>query len=186
MRAEVYLGLGSNLGHRAANIARGLELLGHVSENRAVSSLYETTPSGFRSQPPFLNAACRIWTTLNPFQLMAKIRQVEVTAGRRRAFQNGPRTLDIDILAFGRAIFDTPGLTIPHPRMAGRRFVLEPLAEIAPGLVHPILGETIRTLLRSLAPGHDAVLRIPTKRDARSGTSPRTDPSESLPKESKA
>ena len=160
MLSEVYLGLGSNLGDRAANIARGLELLRRVSKDTAVSSIYETTPQGFQSQPPFLNAACRIWTRLDPYQLMAMLRDMETALGQRRAFANAPRTLDIDILLYGRVVLESPGLTIPHPRMAERAFVLMPLAEIAPAVVHPVLKETVRSMLARVSTPLAGVRRL--------------------------
>jgi 2-amino-4-hydroxy-6-hydroxymethyldihydropteridine diphosphokinase len=151
MLSEAYLGLGSNLGDRAANIGKGLKMLREISKNMVTSSLYETTPQGFGSQPPFLNATCRLWTWLDPFQLMAKLREIEHAVGRRRAFVNAPRTLDLDILLYGRVVLRTLSLVIPHPMMAERAFVLAPLAEIAPEVRHPILKETIRALLTRLS-----------------------------------
>lgn len=150
MLSEAYLGLGSNLGDRQANIQRGIALLAQVAASVAASSLYETVPQGFGAQPAFLNAVCRIWTPLDPFALLAHIQQAEAAAGRRRTFANAPRTLDVDILLYGRLVLQAPGLTIPHPRMAERAFVLVPLAELAPGLVHPVLKTTVRELLQRL------------------------------------
>ena len=148
--SEVYLSLGSNLGDRAANIDEGLRLLCSSSRGMRVSSLYETVSQGFSSQPLFLNAACRIWTPLDPFQLMAELRAIEAALGRRRPFPNAPRTLDIDILLFGETVVDCPGLCIPHPRMAERLFVLVPMAEIGPQAYHPVLKQTVRSLLMPL------------------------------------
>ncbi len=150
MLNQVYLGLGSNLGDRVDNISRGLKLLRQISVNIIASSFYETTPQGFRDQPLFMNAACRMWTRLDCFQLMDRVKAIEAEVGRQRVFVNAPRTLDIDIIVFGQTVLETPNLTIPHPRMAERAFVLEPLAEIAPSLLHPALKETIRTLLMRL------------------------------------
>ena len=159
MCAEVYLGLGSNLGDRASNIARGLQMLEDSSSRVAASSLYETSPQGYADQPPFLNAACRIRTTLEPFELLAELNRIEAALGRRRSFPNAPRELDIDILLWGETVLDTPTLTVPHPRMAERAFVLVPLAEIAPGLTHPVLADTIEEMLQRLDVGEDTVTR---------------------------
>ena len=150
MLSEVYLGLGSNLGDRQRNIADAVALLGEESTDVAVSSCYETMPHGFSGQPMFVNAACRIWTRLDPFHLLRKTRQIQSILGSRPAFVNGPRAMDIDILVYGRRVLSAPGLIIPHPRMAEREFVLAPLAELAPGLVHPVLRETVRVLLLCL------------------------------------
>ena len=161
MLSEAYLGLGSNLGDRAGNIAAGLAFLREISRRTTVSSLYETAPSGFRSQPPFLNAACGIWTWLDPFQLMARLREIEAAVGRQRVFVNAPRMLDMDILTYGGAVLVSPGLTVPHPRMANRAFVLEPLAELAPMLRHPVLMETVGSLLAGLSTPRRAFARRP-------------------------
>ena len=150
MLSEAYLGLGSNLGDRRRNIAEGVALIREVASDVRVSSLYETPPHGFEAQPPFLNAACRIWTRLDPFELLRKLREVQSIVGSPSPFVNGPRALDIDILLYGRTALETPILTIPHPRMAEREFVLLPLAEIAPQARHPVSKETVRSMLRRL------------------------------------
>lgn len=150
MLAEAYLGLGSNLGDRAANISQGLDMLRDASKHVVVSGLYESSAAGFEGQPRFLNAACRVWTLLDPFELMAEIRRIQSIVSGSRPFLNGPRTLDIDILLHGRTALDVPGLTLPHLRMMEREFVLMPLAEIAPGLAHPLTGETVSSALRPL------------------------------------
>ena len=163
MLGEVYLGLGSNLGDRRLNITEAVDRLRHVSNEVAVSSFYETTPQGFGGQPAFLNGACRIWTRFDPFELLQNLRQIQSVLGRRPAFVNGPRTLDIDILLYGSLVLELPGLTIPHPRMSEREFVLAPLAEIAPGVRHPVLKETVRSLLLRLreSEGANAAVRLP-------------------------
>ena len=154
MLSEAYIGLGSNLGDRAANIRLGLEALRRVSRHVQASSLYETDPVGFQGQPPFLNAVCRIWTRLTAFELLAEARRAQAGASGARPFPNGPRALDIDILLYGRAVLGAPGLSIPHPRMMERLFVLSPLAEVAPGLVHPATGETVLSALKRMGHPH--------------------------------
>ena len=151
MLNEVYVGLGSNLGDRSANIGEALRLLGQMSENMAASSIYETTPQGFRSQPSFYNAVCRLWTRLDPFALLAGLKDIESRLGRHRTFVNAQRTIDLDILIYGHAVLESPILTLPHPRMTQRAFVIVPLSEIAPELVHPVFGETARSLLARLS-----------------------------------
>jgi len=119
----------------------------------AVSSFYETEPVEFTAQPWFLNCAVTLNTDATPKQLLTVIVDIEQQLGRRRAQQKGPRTIDIDILLFGDQIVDDPGLTIPHPALHERRFVLEPLVEIAPGARHPVFKQTIRELRDALPPG---------------------------------
>ncbi len=147
---HAYLSLGSNLGDRAAHLEfglSGLEAAGIRCERS--SSLYETEPVGFLDQPWFLNVVVRVETRCPPSELLECCLKVERARGRRRSFQNGPRTLDIDILLYDDLVLDEPGLSVPHPRMEQRRFVLEPLAEIASGVYHPVLMKTIRSLLDS-------------------------------------
>ena len=147
MLSEAYVGLGSNLGDRRANIAGALDAIRGLGADLTVSSLYETVPEGHRAQPSFINAVCRIRTRLDPFQLLASLQRAQRGHSRDKAFVNGPRALDLDILLYGRTVLDAPGLTIPHPRMVEREFVLDPLAELAPGLRHPVLRRTFHRLL---------------------------------------
>jgi 2-amino-4-hydroxy-6-hydroxymethyldihydropteridine diphosphokinase len=116
------------------------------------SSLYETAPRELVDQPWFLNAAVEVATSLFPMQLLARIREVERQMGRRRVTPKGPRNIDIDILFYGRSVINTPELQVPHPRLAQRRFVLEPLAEIAAGFRHPLTGKTASEMLAELEP----------------------------------
>jgi 2-amino-4-hydroxy-6-hydroxymethyldihydropteridine diphosphokinase len=148
-----FLGLGSNIGDREANLRDALARL-ESAEIRIMrrSSLYETAPREMLDQPAFLNAAIEIETDLFPMQLLARVRSVEGEMGRRRVTPKGPRNIDIDILFFGRAVIATAELEVPHPRIAERRFVLEPLAEIAPDFRHPVTGKTAEEMLIKLEP----------------------------------
>jgi 2-amino-4-hydroxy-6-hydroxymethyldihydropteridine diphosphokinase len=124
--------------------------LGSLGRVTAVSSLYETEPVGYPDQPPFLNAVVALDTAVTPAELMRGLLAIEEAMGRRRTFRNAPRTLDLDLLLYGDAILDEPGLTLPHPRLHERAFVLVPLAEIAPDVVHPQLRISVAVLLDTL------------------------------------
>lgn len=149
----VYLSLGSNVGNREKNLREAIhrvESLGRLTE---VSSFYETEPVEFTGQPWFLNCAVGLETAQAAPGLMRDLLTIEREMGRQRLQKKGPRIIDIDILLFGDEIVNTPDLTIPHPAMADRRFVLEPLAEIADQARHPVLKKTIGELLDALPEG---------------------------------
>ena len=144
----VYLGLGSNMGKRQDNLDEALSLLSHRLRMEKVSSVYDTEPVGDMDQPRFLNLVCQVYTRLAPMELLALAKGIELKLGRAPGKSNAPRPIDIDILLYGDQIVETPELVIPHPRMAERAFVLIPLAEIAPNLVHPPGGKTTKELLQ--------------------------------------
>jgi 2-amino-4-hydroxy-6-hydroxymethyldihydropteridine diphosphokinase len=147
-----YVAIGSNLGDREGTIARALELLDEPPALRVagVATLRETEPVGVLDQPPFLNTAARVDTTLGARELLERLLAVERSLGRVRTGERwGPRTLDLDLLLYGDAVLDEPGLTVPHPRLHERRFALEPLHELAPDLVVPGRGQ-VAALLATL------------------------------------
>jgi 2-amino-4-hydroxy-6-hydroxymethyldihydropteridine diphosphokinase len=148
-----YLSLGSNLGNRQHNLSEAIRHLQALGRVVAVSSVYETEPVEFTDQGWFLNCALALEMEATPAQLMSDLLRVEQDMGRKRITEKGPRSIDLDILLFGDAVVNTPELTIPHPAMAQRRFVLQPLAEIAPEVRHPTLNKTVRLLLAELPEG---------------------------------
>jgi 2-amino-4-hydroxy-6-hydroxymethyldihydropteridine diphosphokinase len=149
----VYLSLGSNVGDREAHLRDAIARLGTAGRVVAVSSFYETEPVEFIQQPWFLNCVAALETSQTPRQLMTSLLRIEQEMGRTRVGKKGPRTIDIDILLFDNEQIVSEELTIPHPAMQQRRFVLQPLAELAPEAVHPVLQKTIRELLDALPPG---------------------------------
>lgn len=148
--AIVYLGLGTNLGNRKKSLHRALELLSQHALIEKVSSIYETEPVGYKEEPLFLNAVCRISTELAPEPLLKLAKKIETELGRKPAFPNAPRPIDIDILFYDDEIVTDEDLTVPHLKLAERAFVLVPLAEIAPGLVHPVTGLMAQKMLADL------------------------------------
>jgi 2-amino-4-hydroxy-6-hydroxymethyldihydropteridine diphosphokinase len=147
----VYLGLGSNLGDREATLRSAVRELEHAGiQILRLSSFYETEPQGYAAQPWFLNAVAEARTELFPRQLLHRAQAIERALGRKRSFPNAPRTIDIDILLFGNFIIHAPGLEVPHPRYRERRFVLAPLAELAPDLRDPVTKQTAREMLAAL------------------------------------
>lgn len=139
------MGLGSNIGDRTGNVHRACRLIDEISGVRVVrlSSLIETRPVGYEQQPDFINAVIEIEATLSPRELLCEVKRIEREMGREETFRFGPRIIDIDILLFGSRVVDEPGLVIPHPRMHERRFVLEPLAEIAPEVIETLQDNTV-------------------------------------------
>ena len=135
---------------RRGNLLEAVERVKGLGEVVAVSSFYDTAPVGYVEQPRFLNGALLLETELEPVELLRELLAVEKSMGRVRGVDKGPRVIDLDLLLYGQTVLETEGLTLPHPEMADRRFVLEPLAEIAPWMVHPVLGLTVGELLAKL------------------------------------
>jgi len=164
----VFVALGSNLGDRLAALRAAVRTLAEHSELRFdlahdVSSLYETSPvGGPADQPPYLNSVLRVRTSLAAIDLLAAVLSIETSLGRVRKEQWGPRVIDIDLLFVGDTVIDSPTLTLPHPRLHERRFVLEPLSELAADLIHPLIGVSIGELAQRLRRdrGTDTVTRI--------------------------
>ncbi|HTY85541.1 MAG TPA: 2-amino-4-hydroxy-6-hydroxymethyldihydropteridine diphosphokinase [Silvibacterium sp.] len=153
MSEIAYLSLGSNVGERQKHLREAIALLGGSERVLRVSSFYETEPVEVAPQGWFLNCAAAIETEKTPQELMTELLRIEQDMGRRRLQPKGPRIIDIDILLSGESVIDSPGVVVPHPAMHRRRFVLEPLAEIAPEAQHPTLKKTVRELLSSLPAG---------------------------------
>jgi 2-amino-4-hydroxy-6-hydroxymethyldihydropteridine diphosphokinase len=144
---EILLGLGANVGDPLRQLAAAVDALRGFVADVEVSSVYRTEPVGFADQPDFHNLVVRGRTELDPEALLDRVLEVEREMGRERTFRNAPRVIDIDLLAYGDAIVDTPQLVLPHPGIPTRGFVLHPLAEVAPSWRHPALGKTARELL---------------------------------------
>lgn len=166
-----YLSLGSNVGDRENHLRAAISRLGRVGQVKCVSSFYETEPVEFTEQPWFLNCAVALSTGGKPWELLQEIFAIERDMGRNRSLERpkGPRVIDIDILLFEDLVLNSAGLSIPHPAMHQRRFVLEPLAEIAPHMQHPVLKKIIPDLLADLPMGQ-AVRRIPARVNAQAPT----------------
>jgi 2-amino-4-hydroxy-6-hydroxymethyldihydropteridine diphosphokinase len=142
----VYLALGTNLGDRLMNLRQAMVSLTPQMEVKSRSQIYETPPWGYEDQPKFLNQVIKAQTYLEPEPLLKHLKRLEVALGRKESFPNGPRLIDIDILFFDELVLNTPSLIIPHPRLHERAFVLLPLMDIAPNLIHPVTGKSVREM----------------------------------------
>jgi 2-amino-4-hydroxy-6-hydroxymethyldihydropteridine diphosphokinase len=154
VKERAAIALGSNLvsefGDREANLREAVQRLGELGEVKAVSSFHDTEPVGYLDQPRFLNGAVVLETSLVPLELMRALLEIESVMGRERVITKGPRVIDLDLLLYGNRVMSTAELTLPHPEMQKRRFVLEPLNEVAGDWVHPVLGVTVREMLARL------------------------------------
>jgi len=147
----VYLALGSNLGNREKNLSKALQRLHEVVDIHNISSVYETEPVGYLDQPRFLNMVCYGQTACSPDELLRSAKAIEKVLGREPSFRNAPRPIDIDILLYDNLCLETAYLTIPHPRMSERAFVLVPLVEIAPTAIESMSGKTAQELLLAVS-----------------------------------
>jgi 2-amino-4-hydroxy-6-hydroxymethyldihydropteridine diphosphokinase len=155
-----YLCLGSNLGDRRENINKALDYLSQKLRVTMKSSVYDTEPMGNPEQPRFLNMVCEVKTMLKAADLLVLVKAIEWKLGRRPGRPNSPRTIDLDILFFGDQVIESPELIIPHPRLTKRAFVLVPLAELVPKMVHPLNKKTVCELLKELKQGVQGVLKL--------------------------
>ncbi len=146
----VYLGLGSNLGERRSNLSAAINALSPQVLPIQISPIYETEPWGYEDQPHFLNQVLEGHTRLAPGDLLTYLKRIERNLGREESFTYGPRVIDIDILYYDDLVLESPELTVPHPYLHERAFVLIPLADIAPDLIHPVLKKSVRELARGL------------------------------------
>jgi 2-amino-4-hydroxy-6-hydroxymethyldihydropteridine diphosphokinase len=157
---DVYIGIGTNIEPRFERMEQAVNELRSLSSVMVVSSIYETSPVGVTEQSHFLNAVVMLQTVLEPDELLEELRDMELSLGRQHRERWHQREIDFDILFFGNEIVNHDGLQIPHPRLQERKFVLEPLTEIAPTLVHPVLGKTIEELNNGLHDPTQQIVRI--------------------------
>lgn len=153
VETDAYIALGSNQGDRELNLLRAVAEIGKLPDSRVtgLSPFYETSPVGVTDQPGFCNAVLRLSTILSPLELLHHLQDIEHRVFKRsRTVRWGPRSIDLDLLLYADQVIDSQELTVPHPRMAERRFVLEPLCALSPELIHPLLGSTVRDLLANL------------------------------------
>ncbi len=156
---SIYLGLGTNLGDRLENVRAALSKLPPDIIVKEVSRIYDTAPVGLTDQPRFFNLVVRAETQLLPEDVFSRIKRIEKDLGRVESIRNGPRLIDIDILLYDNVVLESPELTIPHPRMHERAFVLVPLADIAPRAMHSILHKTVAQM-RDMLPPYDGAVRL--------------------------
>jgi 2-amino-4-hydroxy-6-hydroxymethyldihydropteridine diphosphokinase len=150
MEHILYIALGSNLGDRQANLNATIDNFSPQMKVLKKSNVYETPPWGFTDQPAFLNQVVKAETYLQPVPLLHHLKRLETALGRVPSFQNGPRLIDLDILFFDDLVLDSPALKLPHPRLHERAFVLVPLADLEPALVHPVLNRSVSDLLKAV------------------------------------
>jgi 2-amino-4-hydroxy-6-hydroxymethyldihydropteridine diphosphokinase len=147
MTHSVYIALGSNIGDRLANLQSAIRLFAPAIEPLICSAVYETPPWGYLDQASFLNQVVLATTELSPHNLLARLKKLESDLGRMKTFKNGPRVIDLDLLLYDDEVIESPPLIVPHPRIDERAFVLVPLAEISPDLIHPVLKQSFHVLL---------------------------------------
>jgi 2-amino-4-hydroxy-6-hydroxymethyldihydropteridine diphosphokinase len=147
---NIFLCLSTNLGDRATNLQHAVASMQSDVQVISASKVYETPPWGYVDQPMFLNQVLQVQTNLPPFDLLTHLKKTEHQMGRVETFRNGPRLIDIDILFYGDMVVNAPQLTLPHPRLHQRAFVLVPLADLAPNLVHPVIGKTVQQMLQAV------------------------------------
>jgi 2-amino-4-hydroxy-6-hydroxymethyldihydropteridine diphosphokinase len=160
VKKTVYLSLGSNVGDRQANLEQAIAQFATIGTVTQRSAFYETEPMEVTDQPWFLNCAVELDTELMPKQFIGAVLDVERSMGRKRIKKKGPRTIDIDVVLFGKSIVEMKGLTVPHPAMHLRRFVLEPMVEIAPEVRHPVFKRSMRELRDALPAGAGQVKKV--------------------------